>query len=312
MSDTEQPESTVNEYLTRVRDDNGPGIVKPLFEENIKFEFWGQCIDELKDNVMLMAFPFTLKGKARLWINRLSGGSITTCDLLKNAFLSKYRPPSQIIRQTNAIRNFGQECNEPLHLAWEPFNDLLYNSPEHKINEHEQIQIFYQGLDSKTMQKEDFKGPIPRMTPAAGIKAIDELSKHFLSWYKEEEYKKNENIIDLSILDNIQEIIPSNHINSVKPMLDHLPAEIREDCNNSALFTSNINDEEKPTPKFKELPSHLEYAFPTDNRELPELVPLSVLTKMKENSKPTVQPQRRLNPNVQDVVKAEIVKLLGV
>ncbi|GJR51186.1 reverse transcriptase domain-containing protein [Tanacetum coccineum] len=30
------------------------------------------------------------------------------------------------------------------------------------------------------------------MTPATGIKAIDELSKHFLSWYKEEEYKKND------------------------------------------------------------------------------------------------------------------------
>ncbi|GJR72090.1 DNA-directed DNA polymerase [Tanacetum coccineum] len=30
------------------------------------------------------------------------------------------------------------------------------------------------------------------MTPAARIKAIDELSKHSLSWYKEEEYKKND------------------------------------------------------------------------------------------------------------------------
>ncbi|GJR18103.1 reverse transcriptase domain-containing protein [Tanacetum coccineum] len=192
MSNTEQPESTVNEYLTKVRDDNGPGVVRPLFEENIKFEFWGQCIDELKDNVMLMAFPFTMKGKSRLWINRLSAGSITTWDLLKNAFLSRYRPLSQIIRQIKAIRNFGQECNEPLHLAWERFNDLLYNSPEHKINEHEQLQIFYQGLDPGTRKKADFMGPIPRMTPAAGIKAIDELSKHSLSWYIEEEYKEND------------------------------------------------------------------------------------------------------------------------
>ncbi|GJR93676.1 hypothetical protein Tco_0265850 [Tanacetum coccineum] len=31
---------------------------------------------------------------------------------------------------------------------------------------------------------------------------------------------------------------------------------------------------------------------------------------MEENSKPTVQPQRRLNPKVQDVVKTEILKLL--
>ncbi|GKA29275.1 hypothetical protein Tco_0715520 [Tanacetum coccineum] len=53
MSNTVQPELTVNEYLTRVRDNSGPGVFRPLFEENIKFEFWGQCIDELKDNVFL-------------------------------------------------------------------------------------------------------------------------------------------------------------------------------------------------------------------------------------------------------------------
>ncbi|GJV32503.1 hypothetical protein Tco_1392903 [Tanacetum coccineum] len=53
MSNTEQPESTVNEYLTRVRDNSGPEVVRPLFEENIKFKFWRQCIDELKDNVFL-------------------------------------------------------------------------------------------------------------------------------------------------------------------------------------------------------------------------------------------------------------------
>ncbi|GKC44891.1 putative reverse transcriptase domain-containing protein [Tanacetum coccineum] len=225
MSNTEQSESTVNEYLTKVRVDSGPGIVRPLFEENIKFKFWGQCIDELKDNVflgnndenplkhisnitsivnlfqslgvsrdqvMLMAFHFTLKGKARLWINRLSAGSITTWDLLKNAFLSRYHPLSQIIIQTKANRNFGQECDEPLHLAWERFNDLLYNCPEHKINEHKQLKNFYQGLDPKTKKKAYFKGPIPRMTPATGIKAINELSKHSLSWCKEEEYKKND------------------------------------------------------------------------------------------------------------------------
>ncbi|GJV31919.1 reverse transcriptase domain-containing protein [Tanacetum coccineum] len=124
-------------------------------------------------------------------MKQLSIGSITTWDLFKNAFLSKYHPPSQIIKQINAIRNFEQESNKPLHLAWERFNDSLYNYPEHKINEQEQLQIFYQGLDTKTRWKVDFKGPIPRMTPAAGIKAITELPKHSLSWYKEGDFKNN-------------------------------------------------------------------------------------------------------------------------
>ncbi|GJW33832.1 reverse transcriptase domain-containing protein [Tanacetum coccineum] len=105
-------------------------------------------------------------------------------------------------------------------------------------------------------------------------------------------------------------------------------------------------DREKSTPKLKELPSHLEYAFLDDNHELPVIISsllfdqekrllLEILTKhkkalawkisdikgispsfcthkilMEENSKPTVQPQRRLNPKVQDVIKIEILKLL--
>ncbi|GKC70146.1 hypothetical protein Tco_1116029 [Tanacetum coccineum] len=100
-------------------------------------------------------------------------------------------------------------------------------------------------------------------------------------------------IIDLSILDNIQEILPSNHVNSIEPILDHLPAEIHKDCNNPALFTTNINGEEKPTPKLKELPSQLEYAFLDDNHELPIIISsllseqekqllLEVLTKHKK------------------------------
>ncbi|GJY14718.1 DNA-directed DNA polymerase [Tanacetum coccineum] len=86
-----------------------------------------------------------------------------------------------LTKQINAIRNFEKKSKEPLHLAWERFNDSLYNCPEHKINEQEQLQICYQGLDTETRRKVDFKGPIPRMTPAAGIEAIIELSKHSLS-----------------------------------------------------------------------------------------------------------------------------------
>ncbi|GJT81931.1 reverse transcriptase domain-containing protein [Tanacetum coccineum] len=156
-------------------------------------------------------------------------------------------------------------------------------------------------------------GPIPRMTPAAGIKAIDELSKHSLSWYKEEEYKENDydkilkhindfehnisvlneesdedtchsaDIIDLFVVVSIKEILLQNHDNSIKPILDHLP----EDCNNPDLFAANFIDGEIPTPKLKELPSHLEYAFLDNNRKLPVII--SSLLSDQEKS-PWVSP----------------------
>ncbi|GKC15611.1 hypothetical protein Tco_1012393 [Tanacetum coccineum] len=67
---------------------------------------------------------------------------------------------------------------------------------------------------------------------------------------------------------SIKEILLRNHDNSIEPILDHLP----EDCNNPDLFAANSIDEEIPTPKLKELPSHLEYAFLDNNRKLPVIV----------------------------------------
>ncbi|GJR42724.1 reverse transcriptase domain-containing protein [Tanacetum coccineum] len=75
-------------------------------------------------------------------------------------------------------------------------------------------------------------------------------------------------IIDLFVVNSIKEILPQNHDSLIEPILNHLP----EDFNNPALFAANSIDEEIPTPKLKELPSHLEYAFLDNNRELPVIV----------------------------------------
>ncbi|GJX80585.1 putative nucleotidyltransferase, ribonuclease H [Tanacetum coccineum] len=88
------------------------------------------------------------------------------------------------------------------------------------------------------------------------------------------------------------------------------------------LFATNMFETEKQPPKLKELPSRLEYAFLNNNQEFPAALAWKVADikgispsfctykiLMEHNFKPVVQPQRRLNPKVQDVVKAEIVKL---
>ncbi|GJW26569.1 reverse transcriptase domain-containing protein [Tanacetum coccineum] len=70
----------------------------------------------------------------------------------------------------------------------------------------------------------------------------------------------------------------------------------------------------------RNLPSHLEYVYLHDNESLPVIISsklsgrekkllLHVLDK-QDDFKPVIQPQRGLNPKVQDVVKDEIVKLL--
>ncbi|GKE24374.1 putative nucleotidyltransferase, ribonuclease H [Tanacetum coccineum] len=112
------------------------------------------------------------------------------------------------------------------------------------------------------------------------------------------------------------------------------------------LFSTNSIKAKKQPPKLKELPPHLEYALLNNYQEFPVIISsllntqekeslLKVLTQhkaalawkvadikgispsfcthkilMEDKFKTVVQPQRRLNHKVQDVVKAKIVKLL--
>ncbi|GKD37256.1 DNA-directed DNA polymerase, partial [Tanacetum coccineum] len=115
---------------------------------------------------------------------------------------------------------------------------------------------------------------------------------------------------------------------------------------NEHLCSASANKIDEKKPELKDLPSHLEYAYLNGDRACLVIVSskltkkektslLQVLEKHKgaiawkmsdikgisqsfcthkilleENFKPVIQPQRRLNPKVQDVVKNKIVKLL--
>ncbi|GKB70596.1 reverse transcriptase domain-containing protein [Tanacetum coccineum] len=155
-------------------------------------------------------------------------------------------------------------------------------------------------------------------------------------------------LIDNVVSDLVKEILPSNTLDSFlfEPILNFQQNSTNlweEEDNNSedlneaglpsdhdnwepigpTLFSTNTIEAEKQPPKLKELPSHLEYALLNNNQEFPAALAWKVADikgispsfcthkiLMEDNFKPVVQPQRRLNPKVQDVVKAEIVKLL--
>ncbi|GKA36980.1 hypothetical protein Tco_0723545 [Tanacetum coccineum] len=98
--------------------------------------------------------------------------------------------------------------------------------------------------------------------------------------------------------------------------------------------------------ELKELPEHLEYAFLQENNQLPVVISSALSTDeknrllevlrnhkgaiawsivdikgidssfcthkilMEDEFKPSIQPQRRVNPNIKEVVKKEVIKLL--
>ncbi|GJV54152.1 putative nucleotidyltransferase, ribonuclease H [Tanacetum coccineum] len=152
---------------------------------------------------------------------------------------------------------------------------------------------------------------------------------------------------DNVVSDLVKEILPPKEDDSEELDKSGLPSYLDNwEPVRPTLFSTNLIEAEKQPLKLKELPSHLEYAFLNNNQEFPVIISsllntqekeslLKVLTQhkvplawkvadikgispsfcthkilMEDNFKPVIQPQRRLNPKVQDVVKAEIVKLL--
>nr|GEX29055.1 reverse transcriptase domain-containing protein [Tanacetum cinerariifolium] len=71
-------------------------------------------------------------------------------------------------------------------------------------------------------------------------------------------------------------------------------------------------DDEPPEVELKELPPHLEYAFLGENNKWPGIDPEFCSHKilLDDDYSPKVQSQRRVNPNIHDVIKKEVEKLL--
>ncbi|GJX62263.1 putative ribonuclease H-like domain-containing protein [Tanacetum coccineum] len=120
----------------------------------------------------------------------------------------------------------------------------------------------------------------------------------------------------------------------------------QEETISEHLYSASAIEIDEKKPELKELPSHLEYAYLNGDESCPVIISykltgkektslLRVLEKqkgaiawkmsnikgispsfcthkilMEESFKPVIQPQRRLNPKVQAVVKDEIVRLL--
>ncbi|GKB54634.1 reverse transcriptase domain-containing protein [Tanacetum coccineum] len=133
---------------------------------------------------------------------------------------------------------------------------------------------------------------------------------------------------------------PIRHIKSVNTPYLAVSVESEQ------LYSASANKIDEKKPKLKNLPQHLEYAYLHGDKFFPiiilsklsereKMLLLKVLEKhkreiawkmsdikgispsyythkilMEDDYKPGIQPQRRLNPKVQDVVKNEIVKLL--
>ena len=86
------------------------------------------------DIVKLKLFPFSLRDHAEVWFSSLPKNSIDSWNKCKDAFISKYFPPTKIIYLRNNIMNFKQLDHEHVAQAWERMKLMIRNFPTHGLN----------------------------------------------------------------------------------------------------------------------------------------------------------------------------------
>ena len=98
------------------------------------------------ENLLLRLFPFSLKDKAKHWLQSLEANSIHTWEVQQTTFLNKNFPIIKTNQIRKDIRAFAMNDGESLYESWERFKDLLRSCPHHQVPKWQLVQTFYEGL----------------------------------------------------------------------------------------------------------------------------------------------------------------------
>nr|XP_027083595.1 uncharacterized protein LOC113705889 [Coffea arabica] len=110
------------------------------------FKFNGVSDDAIK----LRLFPFSLRDKAKVWLQSHPPNTFTTWVELAKAFLNKFFPPGKTAKFRMDITSFSQQEGETLYEAWERYRELQRRCPHHGLPDWLIVQTFYNGLTYPT------------------------------------------------------------------------------------------------------------------------------------------------------------------
>ncbi|GJY33654.1 reverse transcriptase domain-containing protein [Tanacetum coccineum] len=108
-----------------------------------------------RDTSRVRFFHFSLKGKAREWLNKIPPTRITTWDQLVARFLDYFFPVCRTSFLRDMILRFKQGNNEPIKSAWIRFQDLIKQVSHHEIQKWLLVLIFHDNISQKDQGKLD-------------------------------------------------------------------------------------------------------------------------------------------------------------
>nr|KYP60311.1 hypothetical protein KK1_015764 [Cajanus cajan] len=88
-----------------------------------------------EDVIWIKLFPFSLLGKAKMWLNALPHQSLTRWSDIETKFLARFFPLAKINQAKSEIVTFLQKQDELLSKAWERYKSLLRRCPSHGFDD---------------------------------------------------------------------------------------------------------------------------------------------------------------------------------
>ncbi|RVX00473.1 hypothetical protein CK203_036947 [Vitis vinifera] len=104
------------------------------------------------DLMRLKLFPFTLKDKAKIWLNSLRPRSIRNWVDLQAEFLKKFFPTHRTNGLKRQISNFSAQENEKFYECWERYMEAINACPHHGFDTWLLVSYFYDGMSSSMKQ----------------------------------------------------------------------------------------------------------------------------------------------------------------
>ncbi|RVX11227.1 Retrovirus-related Pol polyprotein from transposon 17.6 [Vitis vinifera] len=122
--------------------------IKEFEEVCNTFREGGASIDLMR----LKLFPFTLKDKAKIWLNSLRPRSIRNWVDLQAEFLKKFFPTHRTNGLKRQISNFSAQENEKFYECWERYMEAINACPHHGFDTWLLVSYFYDGMSSSMKQ----------------------------------------------------------------------------------------------------------------------------------------------------------------
>ncbi|KAL4302615.1 hypothetical protein GQ457_10G009080 [Hibiscus cannabinus] len=154
--------------------ENARQHVKSFLEICNSFKIHGVSNDVFK----LKLFPYSLRDKAKTWLNNLQPGSLQSWTQLCRCFLAKFSYTNMTDHLRNQITSFWQEDDETMHEAWERYRDLFRRCPMHGLSEWTQVSIFYNYVNTPTRMMLDANGILLDKRPRESLEILDKLAQN--------------------------------------------------------------------------------------------------------------------------------------